>query len=168
MIKELEESCWYRLGALSCFGTRVLLSLTASLLMVLVGVGATIAVRMVYDYLAAWWVGGSSTDGDSHGSDYEEWASAPVRAQYQLRRSRHLNALGLLDLLEDDAPNGGAARNATFDLPARDLPPSYDEAQAQARAEAARAMESLPSYSVACSGLNRVLPGGEEFGTSWV
>ena len=130
--------CFYQLGALDCFTSRVIVSLVVTILLVLLGIGATIGLKMLVD-----WVTG----------DIVATRPTPPPSGYPLRRINHLNLDGMLD------PQEGSPDEVDGIYSVLDLPPSYEEAT--------RSDFMLPPYQ-SLQGLNRVLPGREVYGRTWV
>ena len=130
--------CFYQLGALDCFTSRVIVSLVVTILLVLLGIGATIGLKMLVD-----WVTG----------DIVATRPTPPPSGYPLCRINHLNLDGMLDTQE------GSPDEVDGIYSVLDLPPSYEEAT--------RSDFMLPPYQ-SLQGLNRVLPGREVYGRTWV
>ena len=154
------DQCWYKLWVLGCTESRVILSIAGSLLMVIIGVCSSLGLAMIYQAIKSWWMGTPTTTNldDVDEEAFAEWLSTPAVASYtrgQLRRIPHLNDFGLLDVLHSDQPDD-EHENGLHYAPI-DLPPRYD----------AVIDSGLPSYEEAV-GLNRVLPGFEIYGSTWV
>ena len=132
--------CFYQLGALDCFTSRVIVSLVVTILLILLGIGATIGLKMLVD-----WVTG----------DIVATRPTPPPSGYPLRRINHLNLAGMLDTQEDGMLD--TQEDGIYSV--LDLPPSYEEAT--------RSDFMLPPYQ-SVQGLNRVLPGREVYGRTWV
>ena len=147
---ETGEECRYQIGVLSCFGSRLFLSLTLSILLVLVGFCSAVGVKMVIDVLREWWV---SRSVGSPRLSVTSGSGDAVSVGPELHRSPHLNPFGGLEF--SSAPEARGDVGLYEEL---DLPPSYDEA----------ILMDLPPTYHAAQGLNRVLPGYEEVGRTWV
>ena len=130
--------CFYQLGALDCFTSRVIVSLVVTILLILLGIGATIGLKMLVDWVTGGIVATRPT---------------PPPSGYPLRRINHLNLAGMLDT-QEESPD---AVDGIYSV--LDLPPSYEEAT--------RSDFMLPPYQ-SVQGLNRVLPGREVYGRTWV
>ena len=130
-------------------------------MLALVGICSTISLSMAYQAIRSWWAASLSNPDEvdeEDGEAFVQWLSAPSVAGYyqgRLQRSPHLNDLGLLDEVGNgqDEEYGGDHHYVALDLP-----PRYTDVVTEA---------GLPTYEEAV-GLNRVLPGHETIGSTWV
>ena len=146
--------CWYQVGGLTCSASRLLWSAVTAAVLVIVGICASISVKMMWDAAVAWWSGpsissSSVASSDSDG-DFQRWLASPTVRHSRLNRSSHLHPLGLLNAVVDGGGEGSEDHYAVLDLP-----PPYE------------AVGDPPSYATAI-GLDRVLPGHDQERHTWV